>query len=380
MYPETVHGPVSAYATVEGRPVAISRKRSTRNRELLAGPFFFSLSTGAVHSAKEFLSLASTMELSFNWHYLDDHDIAFFTSGRLPIRPASVDPGLPTKGTGEFEWAGFLPPVAHPQQVNPPSGVIVNWNNKPAARFSASDSEWSYGPVQRVDLLWTAVQRQQKHSLASLVGAMNLAATQDLRVVRVWPSIRDVLDHGKPPSDRAQQAAAEVDRWLSAGGARLDSDLDGKVDAPGAAVLDAAWAPVADAVLTPVLGPLVDDLARLNPRDDGPGPRGSSYLSGWYSYLDKDLRAVLGRPPRSPFLSRFCGKGNLAACAASLWAAIDKAATGLAAAQGPDVASWRADATSERIRFSPGILPTSMRWTNRPTFQQAISFRSHRPR
>jgi hypothetical protein len=80
-----------------------------------------------------------------------------------------------------------------------------------------------------------------------------------------------------------------------------------------------------------------------------------------------------------PFGTRFCGAGDLAACRASLWAALEAAGEGLAAAQGADPARWRADATGERIRFS-GFLPETMRWSNRPTFQQVMSFARHRPR
>ena len=41
----------------------------------------------------------------------------------------------------------------------------------------------------------------------------------------------------------------------------------------------------------------------------------------------------------------------------------------------PDPTVWRSDASAERIFFSPGFLPVTMRWTNRPTFQQAITLR-----
>jgi hypothetical protein len=37
------------------------------------------------------------------------------------------------------------------------------------------------------------------------------------------------------------------------------------------------------------------------------------------------------------------------------------------------------DATGERIRFGT-FLPNTMRFTNRPTFQQVMSFAAHRPR
>jgi hypothetical protein len=61
---------------------------------------------------------------------------------------------------------------------------------------------------------------------------------------------------------------------------------------------------------------------------------------------------------------------------------LQQVADGLAAAQGPDPAKWRADAKAERITFQPGVLgqKATMRWTNRPTFQQLVDFRSHRPR
>jgi hypothetical protein len=76
----------------------------------------------------------------------------------------------------------------------------------------------------------------------------------------------------------------------------------------------------------------------------------------------------------------YCGAGDVSACAASLWAAIDAAGNELQAAQGPSPAAWRANATVERIAFVPGLLGKTMRWTNRPTFQQVISFSRHRPR
>ena len=51
---ETVHGPVLGYATVDGRRVAISTKRSTRGRELLSALAFQDLNTNRVHDARSF--------------------------------------------------------------------------------------------------------------------------------------------------------------------------------------------------------------------------------------------------------------------------------------------------------------------------------------
>ena len=379
-YLQTTHGPVIGYATVKGTKVAISEQRSTRGRELLSLEPFYRLDTAEVRSAKDFLATMSGVEFSFNWFYADDRDIAYFASGRLPIRSVGTDPALPTVGTGDYDWKSFLLYVGHPRVIDPKSGVILNWNNKPAASFGASDSNLSYGSVQRVQLLSAAIAKRKKHTLASVVSAMNQAATQDLRVVRVWPAIRAVLATGPAPSPRAEQAVALVDQWRAAGGSRLDRDLDGKIDAPGAAVLDAAWPALSDAVLSSVLGPLLDRFASLSRRSDDANSSGSAYERGWYGYLDKDLRTLVGGAVRRPYSRLYCGGGVLATCRDALWTAIDNAAAKLEASQGPDPSAWRSDATAERIRFTSGALGDTMRWTNRPTFQQVMWFSGHRPR
>jgi acyl-homoserine lactone acylase PvdQ len=376
----TSHGPVIGYATVNGTKVAISLQRSTRGREILSFRPFYELDTGGVTSAQKFLEVIGGVEFSFNWFYADDRDIAFFSSGRLPIRAPGTDPALPTVGAGDYDWRSYLLYVQHPRALDPRSGVITNWNNKPAANVGAADSNFSYGSVQRVDLLRVAMAGVRKHTLASVVSAMNKASTQDLRVVRVWPVIRAVLDTGSAPNARAEAAARLVDVWLAAGGSRIDRDLDGKIDAAGAAVLDAAWPEISKAVFEPILGPLVLRLASLMGWSDDANAQGSAYISGWYGYIEKDLRTLLGRQVRAPYSRRYCGAGVLATCRESLWAAIDTAAASLEASQGATPSAWRADATRERIRFASGVLQDTMRWTNRPTFQQVMSFSGHRPR
>jgi hypothetical protein len=113
-----------------------------------------------------------------------------------------------------------------------------------------------------------------------------------------------------------------------------------------------------------VLGPLTDELQRLNPISDDASAQGSSYGSGWYEYVDKDLRSLLGETVAGAFSTRYCGGGDLKTCAASLWQALDPAAAA-------------ADANRERISFG-AFLTDTMRWTNRPTFQQVVQFRTHR--
>jgi acyl-homoserine lactone acylase PvdQ len=378
---ETVHGPVIGYArTTNGRRVAISQKRSTRGRELVSAAAFMALDENRVHSARDFVQTMNGVEFSFNWFYADDRSIAYFSSGRLPVRPANVDPRLPADGTGGEEWRGFLTQAQHPQAIDPASGAIVNWNNKQARGFGAADDNWDYGSVHRADLLAAGVAGKSKLTLPDVVGVMNNAATQDLRAIRVLPVVEALLKTGAP-SARAEVALSLLESWRAAGAPRLDLNGDGKIDDPGAAIMDAFWPRLAEALFQRVLGSaLTDQLKQLTPVDDVPSPSGSSFLNGWYGFVDKDLRALLGQPVTGAFKTRFCGAGDLAKCRDDVWAALDGTGSALAAAQGPTPAAWRGDANAEKIKFSPGILSTRMRWTNRSTFQQVVSFSRHRPR
>jgi acyl-homoserine lactone acylase PvdQ len=373
----TVHGPVVGYATVDGRRVAVSRKRSSY---LLDGAdllLFQKLTRGRIPNARAFLKAASVSPQTFNTFYADSKEVAQITTGRLPLRAAGVDAGLPTDGRGQHEWRGFLKPKAHPQAVLK-RGVLNNWNNKPAAGFPAADDQWAYGSIGRVDLLNDNTAKVRKHTLPTLTGAMNAAATQDVRAMKFVPVLARLLKGGTAPSARATRMLELLEAWRANGGSRLDRDLDGKIDDPGAAILDTAWNRLADAALTPVLGkPLADQLSdTLHRRYDLP-PGGQ--FSGWHMYMSKDLRSLLGDRVKGPFANRYCGAGNVNVCRAALWAALESAGVELEAAQGADPAAWRADANRERIKFLPGLLTYTMRYTNRPTgIQQVIEFGGHR--
>jgi acyl-homoserine lactone acylase PvdQ len=373
---KTVHGPVVGYANVGGRRVAISSKRSSYGRDTLDQLPFQDLTLGRVRTPQQFTRAFLRSPQTFNAFYADDRHIAEVTTGRLPLRAPDVDPGLPTNGDGNHEWRGFLSAARHPQQIDPSSGQIVNWNNKVARGFEAADNEWSYGISHRVNLLDRNLGDKRKNSLTSVVSAMNAAATQDLRAIDVVPALNTALRGSKAPSALSSQMVTLLGRWRDKGGSRLDRDLDGKVDDPGAAIMDAVWPKIADAVMGPILGPQSAELASVQPRYEPP-PGGQA--DGWHSYVVKDLRDQFGPKPAAPFRVRYCGAGNAASCQSSLWAAIEAAGTEMAAVQGPDPAAWRADANKERISFVPGLLKTTLRYTNRPSgIQQVISFRGHR--
>jgi hypothetical protein len=201
-------------------------------------------------------------------------------------------------------------------------------------------------------------------TLAETVGIMNRAATEDVRSP-VWPVVSQVLRTGPAPSSTAAQALDVLDEWVTRDAPRLDADLDGKNDDAGAVILDAVWRPIAEAVMRPVYGSLLGDLNSI---------RGLNGPSG-HSFVDKDLRTLLDPSSvEGPFHLQYCGLGELDACRESLWAAFDAALASLASAQGPNPAAWRGNAS--RTTFVPGLIPDSIRSTNRPTYQQVLEFES----
>jgi acyl-homoserine lactone acylase PvdQ len=380
VYSTTVHGPVLGYATSGGRKVAVTFDRSSRGKDILWQILFSRLSQGKVHDVKTFYDAAATSPFTFNVAYADSKHIATYSAGLLPLRDKRVDPRLPTKGTGQYEWKGFLSAKDHPHEADPASGTLVNWNNKPAPEFGSSDAEWSYGSVYRNQMLNAGLATRRKHDLASVTSAMNKAATQDFPVAgTTWPAIRKVLSTGPAPDARDARMVALIDQWRAQGSSRLDRDLDGKMDAgPAPAIMDELYPRIADAVLAPVLGPQLDALTALEGRSNSSA---SGFTGGRLAYVDKDLRELMGTKFKTPFKTHFCGAGKVDACRASLWAAVTQAAAALEQAQGtPDPDAWVSDATKERIHFAPGLLPTTIRYTNRPSgIQQVISFTGHRP-
>ncbi|MGH2837613.1 MAG: penicillin acylase family protein, partial [Thermoleophilaceae bacterium] len=371
---QTVHGPVTGYATTGGERVAISRSRSTRGREVLSMKLWYDLNSNKIKSGADFVKAANQLEHTFNVPYADEKEIALFSTCRCPKRAPGTDPGLPTRGTGEYEWRGFLKGRDHPQQVKR-NGVILNWNNKPAPGWAAADDQWSFGSVFRVQLFEDAISKRRKHTLASLTGVMNLGAMQDHRGAVVLDAPIEVMDTRPAPNPRAAQMLAVLKDWRANGSIRIDADLDGFNDHPGVAILDAWWPRLADAVMSRVLGDLTERLVQVNGRGNPPDGDGNLSTAPWAGYIDKDLRTLLGKDVEGPYNARYCGAGDLATCAADLWASLEATGAELEAAQGTaDPSAWRDSTEPERIRYRPGLIEKRIEFTNRPTFQQAISF------
>ncbi|MBV8160125.1 MAG: penicillin acylase family protein [Acidimicrobiia bacterium] len=221
----TRHGVVHGWTTAGGRPVAVVNQRSTFNHELDSAIGFLDWADPSVtHDAASWMVGASEIGYTFNWLYVDTGHIAEFTSGLDPLRPTNVDPNLPTWGTGNAEWQGWLAPQDHPHTTDPASGMIVSWNNKPAPGFSAADSTYSYGPLYRSMTLVDELHHQLaihagKLTRANVVSAMEVGAVTDFDGRQLVPELASYLSGVPlPPADAAM--LAQLQSWAAGGALR----------------------------------------------------------------------------------------------------------------------------------------------------------------
>jgi acyl-homoserine lactone acylase PvdQ len=388
----TGHGIVQLRTTVDGEPVAVVQQRSTYGRELDSAIGFERLGNPDVtRDAESFASSAQAIDYTFNWFYADDRDIAYYSSGLLPVRAEGVDPHLPRWADTAYDWQGWLASDGHPQQVNPPSGYLVSWNNKPAPGFAAADDQWGYGPVHRSRALADRVAEVAdagEATTAGLVAAVQDAATVDSRAAYTVPDLLDVI--GDDPE--LAEATTLLGDWVARGAHRLDQDRDGAyANQAAVALFDTWWEStdsggtlhsVAQDLLRGTLGDLVSALPQR--LDDHPRQGLGSSWNGvaWYGYVAKDLDMVRGEDPGA-WSRAYCGGGSLEACTAALRASLKDAVARVLAEQGVgSVAELTYDKHIDDIRsVTAGVIGVrDIDWQNRPTFQQVVSFAGHRPR
>jgi hypothetical protein len=407
----TVHGIVAKRGTVDGQPVAFARQRSTYFHEADSSRAFADLNRPSkVQNVEDFQRIVSKINFTFNWFYSDNRDIGYFNSGDNPVRAEGADPDFPNWGTGEYDWQGWettfktsdvTPFSEHPQVVN--QDYITSWNNKQAPGFDSADGQWGYGPIYRSDSLDDEIDPRiagaNKMSLPEAIDSMEEAGTIDLRAKQLLPLILQVV--GTPSDPQLASAVSTLQAWHAAGAHRIDRDQNGQYDhASAVQIMDAWWPRLLEAEFEPEMGTAFFDAVRAaHPFDNEPNNHGdhlgSAYQDGWWGYVSKDLRRVLGQSATDPFSRTYCGSGSLTACRDALRQALadaigvpatqlydeDPDATGVQRVAGCPAGKsdqWCFDS----VRFRPigAVTVPTIHWINRPTYQQAVEVQGHRVR
>ncbi|MEU3557858.1 penicillin acylase family protein [Streptomyces fragilis] len=398
----TKYGPVEYRATVGGKKVAYTSLRTSYRHEVDSIVGFQMLNDpGHVTGPETFQQAAQHINFTFNWFYADSTRTAYYNSGDNPVRATGVDPDFPAWADARYEWrnwnaednrASYTPPAQHPQSLD--QDYYISWNNKLAHGYTAAS--WGNGSVHRGDLLDDRVRalvQAGNVTRASLTRAMAQAGLADLRAEQVLPKLLKVLRSGPVDDPAVTDAVAKLSAWNAAGSLRTETSRGSKryAHAEAIRILDAWWPLLVKAEFGPGLG---DDLyAALEanlPVDEPPGAShgptgghaGSAFQYGWWSYVDKDVRAVLGEKVEGGLARAYCGAGDLAGCRGVLARTLKEAAGRTAAQVYPGDEhcaagdQWCADAVIHRALG--GITHAPISWQNRPTYQQVVEFASHR--
>ncbi|MEU4145431.1 penicillin acylase family protein [Streptomyces parvulus] len=398
----TKYGPVEYRATVGGKKVAYTSLRSSYLHEADSIIGFQMLNDpDYLDGPERFRSAVQNINYTFNWFYADSEHTAYYNSGDNPVRADGVDAEFPVWARTAHEWrdwdpdrntARYTEASLHPQSVD--QDYYVSWNNKQAKDYPAAS--WGNGSVHRGNLLDDRVAKLVAEggvTRAALVRAMAEAGLADLRAEDVLPDLLKVIDSAPVTDPEVRTAVDRLKAWRAAGGLRTETSAGSKKYAHADAIrtLDAWWPLLVKAEFEPGLGSDLYTAFTANlPVDESPsaahGPTGahagSAFQYGWWSYVDKDIRSVLGESVQGPLAREYCGGGDLAACRDSLAGTL-KEASGRTAAQvypGDDTCSagdqWCADSVVHRTLG--GIKHGGISWQNRPTYQQVVEFTSHR--
>lgn len=172
---------------------------------------------GRQHSARAFAAAVAHMSLGFNFFYVDDRgEIGYWHTGLYPLRPANADQRLPYPGDGRYDWQGFVPWSKHPHVINPSTGWLVNWNNKPAVGWwskplgpDGAGGEW--GDSWEVVPLMQAVPRRLPMTLQALGQVPRDVAYVDDSARVFLPTLLAALRHTRDP--RLVQMRAYLRSW-----------------------------------------------------------------------------------------------------------------------------------------------------------------------
>ncbi|MGQ4516149.1 penicillin acylase family protein [Streptomyces sp. DW26H14] len=397
----TKYGPVQYRATIGGKPVAYTALRSSYQHEADSIIGFQMLNDpGYVHDPASFQSAAQHINYTFNWFYADDQHTAYYNSGTNPVRAPGVDASLPVLAQPTYEWKGFnpddntadyTPPAQHPQSVD--QDYYVSWNNKQATGYDSA--AFGDGSVHRANLLDDRVKALVAKggvTRSALTRAMADAAVTDLRGEDVLPDLLAVLRSAPVTDPQLNDTIEKLENWQADGSKRRETAAGSHTyaDADAVRIMDAWWPALVEAEFQPGLGDgLYSALTASLTVDEAPsaghGPTGShagsSFQYGWWSYVDKDLRAVLGKPVSGGLGEKYCG-GDLSACRTVLLDSLEKAAAEPASQvyPGDDGCAagdqWCADSIVQRPLG--GVTDDRISWQNRPTYQQVVEFPAHR--
>ncbi len=212
------------------------------------------------HSVTAAIAATSTHVAPSENLILADHDnIALQVIGAAPLRNAlhSSQGRLPSPGWNDNNvWAGFMPFTDNPSLVNPPSGIVVNTNNRTTDAAFPNHVSFDWGDTQRILRAERLLNAREYHTLDSFVEIQTDTVSETARFL--LPLIaRDLWWSGQPTADDAvaRQRQFALERLAGWNGEMSEHD-------PEPLVYSAWLRALQRRLIIDELGPLQTDLAR----------------------------------------------------------------------------------------------------------------------
>jgi len=169
---------------------------------------------------KEFAEAVKGLTWSTNLLYADNEgNIAYWYTGKQPIRVADHDGRSPVPGTGEYEWLGFLPFEDMPHIVNPKRGYLVTRNNKPSKRWPFSSGRGSADMGAEGRVVDHLLKESEKITLKDLVDMFLEASRRSYVAEPLKPHILKAYEERRSIRDplaydpRVGEAVEALARW-----------------------------------------------------------------------------------------------------------------------------------------------------------------------
>lgn len=194
---------------------------------------------------KTFHAEGQRMAMGYCWYYSDkDGNIGWLFGGYFPkdrSRQGGTDPRLPAMGKhGEIEGRTYANEIF---VFDPPSGYLVNWNNKPKADYANMDlhiPRWGQGDRGNVlaDLMEERAKSDKPFTPEDVRLIYQKASTTDLNFHHFGPLLKRISASQAAKADKeTQQALTLLWQW---NGARLPGP-DNKFYAGAAVPIFQGW-------------------------------------------------------------------------------------------------------------------------------------------
>jgi len=201
---ETRHGPVvSDLVPNRGAVLAVAMANLAPGDTAAAGLAALNRAQDVSEAGKAAAMITAPVQ---NLLVADRTDIALFVTGRVPIR-RGCDGSAPVPGDGSHDWIGWAGGDALPQYVNPPSGRLVNANDRIApADFPVFLGRDWFG-AWRADRIRALLAASDKHTAADFARMQVDVRSEFAR--QILPKLLSV----PVPEETAQRAQALLRDW-----------------------------------------------------------------------------------------------------------------------------------------------------------------------